>query len=139
MGLAAPDVTYAEGLLPSQTDPEFAAYCRNFLHVAKAETHCSVPEDIQVAVPDLGGRSIFLTAFVVPLPPPPGFDESETAMLRLVSMIPYIEDWVAFEGGYDVGAPRRSSSICVRGMPTSTPCSCVTTSSIASNARPSPR
>jgi len=53
-------------------------------------------------VPDLGGRSIFLTAFVVPLPPHESFNKNEYAMLRLASMVPYIDDWVAFDGGYDV-------------------------------------
>ena len=73
--------------------------------MAQAHSHCSFPEDIQVAVPNLGGRAVFLPAFVVPLPPPEKFHESEHAMLRLVSMVPYIEDWVAFEGGCNLPTP----------------------------------
>merc|ERR1712070_461788 len=101
--LIPPEQHVSDGAVPSQASPEFTHYAQKWLRGARSASNASNKNSIIAAAPDIAGRSIFLPCFITPLAPPvweSGGYETETHLLRLVSMIPFIEDWVAFDGDH---------------------------------------
>jgi len=112
----APPPTLGHNLGESRVpadDPTFAARCLKFLKQARDKSNCRDKNDIIVAAPDVGQRSVFLTQFVTYLKPPERIlkkfsdDRAQwkrncrSQLLRIVSVIPHVEDWVASSGQLD--------------------------------------
>ncbi|GMH56876.1 hypothetical protein TrST_g14083 [Triparma strigata] len=56
---------------------------------------------IEALVPDMHGCKWMMTRYLRPLAPPPGCDTIQKCA-HFVSMIPFLEDWQAFLGDYDM-------------------------------------
>eukprot|EP00656_Telonema_subtile_P056508 TRINITY_DN9039_c0_g4_i2.p1 TRINITY_DN9039_c0_g4~~TRINITY_DN9039_c0_g4_i2.p1 ORF type:complete len:1463 (+),score=424.30 TRINITY_DN9039_c0_g4_i2:106-4494(+) len=103
--LIPPERHVSEGSVPSQATPQFTNFTQKWLRSARGACNVRNKNQVIAAAPDIAGRAVFLPAFIVPLAPPlweSGGYEHEAHLLRLVSTIPFIEDWVAFEGDYEV-------------------------------------
>uniref|UniRef100_A0A7S3GGL9 C2 domain-containing protein n=1 Tax=Palpitomonas bilix TaxID=652834 RepID=A0A7S3GGL9_9EUKA len=57
--------------------------------------------DSSILVPDINGDPVFICRYVRPQNPPDSFD-TERMLLRFVSLIPFINDWMTFEGKEDI-------------------------------------
>ncbi|GBG28149.1 Coiled-coil and C2 domain-containing protein 2A [Hondaea fermentalgiana] len=91
----------------SGENPKVARYAKQWVSQVKRKASRPLEMNTQVFGVGIDGDAIFAPRFIAPQVPPAGRDGSELqsvpALVRFVSLIPFLEDWQAFvEGGNDV-------------------------------------
>ena len=76
-------------------------YAKNWVTRTLATSKFTSKRVIEALVPDMHGCSWLMTRFLKPLEPPPGCD-TILKCAHFVSMIPFLDDWQAFLGDYDM-------------------------------------
>lgn len=97
-----------KGTLPgSGEDPKVVRYAKQWVEQVKRKATRKAKVNTQVFGVGIDGDAIFAPRFIAPQIPPGGQDGTElqnvAALVRFVSLVPFLDDWQAFvEGGDDV-------------------------------------
>ncbi|GMI38844.1 hypothetical protein TrCOL_g10233 [Triparma columacea] len=76
-------------------------YCKNWVDRTLSISRFTSKRVIEVLVPDMHGCKWMVTRYLRALEPPPGCNTVKK-VAHFVSMIPFLEDWQAFLGDYDM-------------------------------------
>jgi len=88
-------------MLQSKEELKLVRYAKGWVDGFKNSSKATLNRQIEVLVPDMHGSSWMITRFLRPLEPPPGCD-TVAKCAHYVAMIPFLEDWQAFMGDYDM-------------------------------------
>jgi coiled-coil and C2 domain-containing protein 2A len=85
----------------SKEEKKLVSYAKTWVERTKKSNKFTLKREIEVLVPDMHGSSWMITRYLRPLEPPPGCD-TIAKCAHFVAMIPFLEDWQAFMGDYDM-------------------------------------
>ena len=81
--------------------PLLVNYCKTWVERTLGISKFTNKRVVEVLVPDMHGCKWMVTRFLKALEPPPGCN-TVLKCVHFVSMIPFLEDWQAFVGDYDM-------------------------------------
>ncbi|DBA01667.1 TPA: hypothetical protein N0F65_010318 [Lagenidium giganteum] len=82
--------------------PDLVAYARTWVASVRRSNTATKQRDLSVFVRNVRSGKTFVSRYLCPQQPPAGHRASVAQLVRLVKLVPFLEDWHVFDGEHDV-------------------------------------